>query len=107
MVHLRLLLSVLCAVCAVGLALLKPFTARADEPPVAPEPTPASTAPAPQVLPVVKRHPAAARRVAGSTAPASSATRTGTSASPCRIRATRSSRLDGASAGVRSVRAIS
>jgi cell wall-associated NlpC family hydrolase len=62
MVHLRLLLSVLCAVGALGLALLKPLPAGADEPPVAPEPPPASTTPAPQVLAVVKPHPAARRR---------------------------------------------
>jgi cell wall-associated NlpC family hydrolase len=57
MVHLRLPLSLLCAVCALGLALLKPMPASADEPPAAPDPTPASTTPVPQVLPVVKaRH---------------------------------------------------
>jgi cell wall-associated NlpC family hydrolase len=50
----------LCAVCAVGLALLKPLPARADEAPApaAPEPAPASTTPAPQVLPVVRHTPA-------------------------------------------------
>jgi cell wall-associated NlpC family hydrolase len=56
MVHLRLLLSLLCAVCAMGLALLKPMAASADEPPASPDPTPASTTPAPQVLPVFKPH---------------------------------------------------
>jgi cell wall-associated NlpC family hydrolase len=55
MVHLRLLLSLLCAVCAVAAALVKPLPARADE---APAPmTPASMAPTPQRLPVIKAAP--------------------------------------------------
>src|SRR3954447_20321748 len=61
MVHLRLLLSLLCAVCALGLALLKPVAASADEPPAAPDAAPASTTLAPQVLPVVKSHHPATR----------------------------------------------
>src|SRR3954468_19423789 len=62
MVHLRLLLSLLCAVCAMGLALLKPVPASADEPPAAsPDGAPASTTPAPQLIPVVQAHPAATR----------------------------------------------
>jgi cell wall-associated NlpC family hydrolase len=58
MVHLRLLLSMLCAVCAVAVALVKPLPARADEAP-APggDPTPATTTPLPQPLPVVKKAP--------------------------------------------------
>src|SRR3954463_7144417 len=56
MVHLRLLLSLLCAVCAMSVALLKPWPPSADELPVALEPAPASTTPAPQVLPLVKAH---------------------------------------------------
>jgi cell wall-associated NlpC family hydrolase len=59
MVHLRLLLSMLCAVAGMALALLKPLPARADEAPapVSPDPTPASTTPIPQRLPVVKAKP--------------------------------------------------
>ncbi len=59
MVHLRLLASMLCAVCAVAVALVKPLPARADDaPPPAPaEPAPASTTPAPQVLPVMQAAP--------------------------------------------------
>src|SRR3954463_9875245 len=57
MVHIRLFLSMLCAVCALGLALLKPMPASADEPPAAP----ASTALGPQALPVVKAHRVATR----------------------------------------------
>ena len=59
MVHLRLLASMLCAVCVVGLALVRPLPVRADDaaPPAPPEPAPASTTPAPQVLPVVKAAP--------------------------------------------------
>jgi cell wall-associated NlpC family hydrolase len=49
----------LCAVCVVGVALLKPLPARADEAPapVPPDPAPASTEPFPQVLQVVKATP--------------------------------------------------
>jgi cell wall-associated NlpC family hydrolase len=59
MVHLRLLLYMLCAVCAVAAALVKPLPARADETPAPapPAPTPASTEPAPQRLPVVRHAP--------------------------------------------------
>jgi cell wall-associated NlpC family hydrolase len=59
MVHLRLLLSMLCAVCAVAAALVKPLPARADEAPApaTPDPTPASITPAPNRLPVVKAAP--------------------------------------------------
>jgi cell wall-associated NlpC family hydrolase len=59
MVRVRRLLSMLCAVCAASLALLKPLPARGDDAPTpaATETTATSTTPSPQRLPVVKAAP--------------------------------------------------
>src|SRR5207248_5978137 len=55
----RILISILCAAVAVGLALLKPLPGRADDAttPVTPEPTTTDATPLVPQLPVVKVRP--------------------------------------------------
>jgi cell wall-associated NlpC family hydrolase len=57
MLRIQVLLSLLCAVCAVAVALVKPLGARADggAAPSQPQPVAANATPVPHRLPVVKR----------------------------------------------------